>query len=126
MMTAKTFYYDTPAKQREKDQLICINVHENATMIKVGIFSVGCPFSSVVCSEKIFTEDGFRDWKKATGATGRLEKHVKSRAHQLSREKAIFRKASIPINFHLSNAEAARMLKIEAEKEENWKIVEVI
>ena len=62
----------------------------------------------------------------ATGATGRLEKHVKSRAHQLSREKAIFRKARIPINFQLSQEEASRMSKIEAEKEENRKIVEVI
>ena len=83
-------------------------------------------FISVGCSEKIFTEDGFRNWKKATGTTGRLEKHVKSRAHQLSREKAIFRKSSMPINVQLSNAEAARMSKIEAEKEENRKIVEVI
>lgn len=84
------------------------------------------PFISVGCSEKIFTEDGFRNWKKATGMTGCLEKHVKSRAHQLSREKAIFRKSNVPINVQLSNAEAARMSKFEAEKEENQKIVEVI
>ena len=83
-------------------------------------------FVSVGCSEKIFTEDGFRNWKKATGATGRLEKHLMSRAHQLSREKAILRKTSIPINVQLSNAEAARISKLEAEKKENQKVVEVI
>eukprot|EP00794_Sanderia_malayensis_P015570 gene15570-17146_t len=83
-------------------------------------------WSQVGCSEKIFTEDGFRNWKKATGATGRLEKHLKSRAHQLSREKAILRKTSIPINVQLFNAEAARISKLEAEKKENQKVVEVI
>ena len=83
-------------------------------------------FVSVGCSEKIFTEDGFRNWKKATGATGRWEKHLKSRAHQLSREKAILRKTSIPIHVQLSNAEAARISKLEAEKKENQKVVEVI
>ncbi len=51
---------------------------------------------------------------------------MKSRAHQLSREKAILRKTSIPINVQLSNAEAARISKLEAEKKENQKVVEVI
>ena len=83
-------------------------------------------FVSVGCSEKIFTEDGFCNWKKATGATGRLEKHLKSRAHQLSQEKAILRKTSIPTNVQLSNAEAARISKLEDEKKENQKVVEVI
>ena len=55
-------------------------------------------FVSVGFSEKIFTVDGFRNWKKATGATGRLEKHLKSR----------------------------RISKLEAEKKENQKVVEVI
>ena len=40
--------------------------------------------------------------------------------------KTILRKTSIPINVQLSNAEAARISKLEAEKKENQKVVEVI
>ena len=38
-------------------------------------------------SEEEFINTGFRNWKNATGAEGKLEKHVKSRYHSLSHER---------------------------------------
>ena len=46
--------------------------------------------------------------------------------HQLSREKAIFRKSQVPVNVQLSEAEAVRASKREQEKEANRYIVQVI
>jgi len=80
----------------------------------------------VSCSEPVFTEEGFRNWKKATGTTGKLEKHAISRAHKLSKERMISKKTITPVNVQLSKMEAERMSKKQTEKAENRHIVEVL
>ena len=81
---------------------------------------------SVGCSETTFIKEGFRNWKKATGKEGKLEKHTSSRMHQLSVERAITRKTAKPVNALLSDAETANILRRQKEKEENRHIVAVI
>ena len=67
-----------------------------------------------------------RNWKKALGKDGSIEKHIKSRMHQLSREKAISRRTQTPINVQLSEAEALNASRKEQEKKENREIAAVI
>ena len=83
-------------------------------------------FFSVGCADDAFVKGGFRNWRKATGKTGRFEKHVNSRMHQLSREKAIFRKSQIPVSVQLSEAEAVLTSKRQQERESNRHVVQII
>lgn len=78
------------------------------------------------CSETVFVKEGFRNWKKAVGSEGKLEKHSKSRMHQLSRERAIYRKTCVPINAQLSAVAAENISRKQQERKENREVAEVI
>ena len=71
-------------------------------------------------------KEGFRNWKKALGKEGSIEKHIKSRMHQLSRERAISRRTQTPINVQLWEAEALNASRKEQEKKETRGIAVVI
>ena len=60
------------------------------------------------------------------GKEGKIEKHIKSRMHQLSRERAISRRTLTPINVQFSEAEALNASRKEQEKKENREIAAVI
>ncbi|CAB4028101.1 zinc finger MYM-type 1-like [Paramuricea clavata] len=82
--------------------------------------------NQVGCSGTVFVKQGFRNWKKAVGNEGKLEKHSKSRMHQLSRERAICRKTYVPINAQLSAVAAEDLSRRQQEKKENREVAEVI
>ena len=83
------------------------------------IFAVGC-------SDETFIKSGFRNWKHASGKTGKLAKHAKSRMHLLSLERMQNFKTATPVDIQLNEAAREMRERQERERSENRRIVEVI
>ena len=83
------------------------------------IFAVGC-------SVETFIKSGFRNWKHASGKTGKHVKHAKSRMHVLSLERMQNFKTATPADIQLNEAARNMRKRQERERSENRHIVEVI
>ena len=69
---------------------------------------------------------GFRNWKNATGESGKLMKHSKSRMHMLSAERMHCFRSTTPIDVQLNKEAEEIRGRREQERVENQHIVETI
>ena len=69
---------------------------------------------------------GFRNWKNATGESGKLMKHSKSRMHMLSAERMHCFRSTTPIDVQLNKEAEEIRGRREQERVENRHIVETI
>ena len=71
-------------------------------------------------------KNGFRNWKKALGNTGKFKTHENSRMHLLAQERSLNFEKAKPISLLLNEASVADISKKERERIENRSIVQVL